>query len=531
MPHFSMVRISATLLLMAGCQGVEDDASLAAQALGEPQMRIGVVPAASSVSIGSKGAFVIRSKASGATLFTGTNATAVVTLGSGSSTTSGYRVQVTCGNAANVASRKAAAEAAGYPTYTEFVPTANCTRLYIGLLPATATTAQRTALKNELVAKGLAAADALVKLVSITVGTTVFRVQLGATSRDSDSAVVLSATGSPVIINGATYRGQAEVTRNSAGTLAGVNELPLEEYLYGVVPRELGPIAWPYLEAHKAQAVAARSYAIRGIGKRATDGYDLLATTADQVYGGLSAEHPLSSEAVDATRGIVPTWGGKPIDALYFSTSGGYTANNEDVFSSAPVASLRGVIDSERGNSPVVLDEIRHPLPLALNGQKNGDFEGGQSQYHRWSFSWTMDQMSEVITDYARSLPAGFSGTSVGKILSIDVLERSSSGRVKTIQYVTESGTFTDSKDHVRSSLRYFNDAGVKTNLLSTLFEIEPDQGHPKKELIGFTAVGGGFGHGVGMCQTGAAGMASRGYTYDQILHHYYQEIALTTWY
>src|SRR3954464_14858829 len=102
MPHFSMVRISATLLLMAGCQGVEDDASLAAQALGEPQMRIGVVPAASSVSIGSKGAVVLRSKASGATLFTGTNATAVVTLGSGSSTTSGYRVQVTCGNAANV---------------------------------------------------------------------------------------------------------------------------------------------------------------------------------------------------------------------------------------------------------------------------------------------------------------------------------------------------------------------------------------------------------------------------------------------
>jgi SpoIID/LytB domain protein len=136
--------------------------------------------------------------------------------------------------------------------------------------------------------------------------------------------------------------------------------------------------------------------------------------------------------------------------------------------------------------------------------------------------------MSEVITDYAKSLPAGFAGSSVGKVLAIDVVDRSNSGRVKTIDYVTEAGTFTDSKDHVRTSLKFFNDSGVKTSLWSTLFVLDAQSDPQTKEPVSFTAWGGGFGHGVGMCQTGAAGMADHGYTYDQILQSYYQQIALT---
>lgn len=263
---------SIAVIAFAGCTGNGFDPSLSNQALGEPNIRIGVVPTASSVTIGSTGNFVIRSKGTGTVLFTGRNATATVTLASGSTTTSSYRVQVMCGSTTDVNARKAAAEAAGYPTYTEPVPTASCTRLYIGELPSTATTAQRTALKNELVAKGLAPADALVKLVSITVGVTVYRVQLGTQTKDSTTPVQLTAD-TLVTIAGAPYRGLAEVIRNSTGSLAGVNELPMEQYLYGVVPRELGPIAWPQLEAQKAQAVAARSYAVRGLGKRAADGY------------------------------------------------------------------------------------------------------------------------------------------------------------------------------------------------------------------------------------------------------------------
>ena len=89
------------------------------------------------------------------------------------------------------------------------------------------------------------------------------------------------------------------------GAIAGINELPLEEYLWGVVPRELGPIAFPELEALKAQAVAARTYAIANFNKRQSDGYNLLPTTADQVYGGYQDEHPLSTKAVDETEGVI----------------------------------------------------------------------------------------------------------------------------------------------------------------------------------------------------------------------------------
>lgn len=522
-------------LLLSGCGGGGGDDPMGAnQALtAEPTIRIGVVPASASITIGSAGSYSIRSKATGTVLFTASNATATVTLGSGAMTTTNYRLQVTCGNATTVATRKAAAEAAGYPTYTEFVAAANCTRLYIGALPSTATTAERQALKDELVSKGLAGTDAIWKVVSITVGTTVYRVQQGAATADSDSPVVLSAD-TDVTINGLRYRGVAEVIRNSAGTLAGVNELPIEQYLYGVVPRELGPEIWGQPEAQKAQAVAARAYAVRGIGKRASDGYDMLGTVADQVYGGAAAEHPVSTAAVDATRGIVPVWStdGKVIESLFFSTSGGWTANNEDVFNSTAIPYLRGVRDQRHGHREYILDELEHAVnPRKLRHENKKDFEYGQSDYHRWTIDWTPEEMSEVVTDFAKTLPGGFAGDSVGKVVEINVLERSNSGRAKTIEYVTEQGVFTDTKDHIRSSLRYFNDSGVKANLLSTLFLLKAKRNHCDGEIESFVAWGGGFGHGVGMSQTGAAGMAERGYTYEEILHHYYQEITLTPWY
>jgi stage II sporulation protein D len=102
---------------------------------------------------------------------------------------------------------------------------------------------------------------------------------------------------------------------------------------------------------------------------------------------------------------------------------------------------------------------------------------------------------------------------------------------VKTIEYVTEAGTFYDTKDHIRTSLKYVNASGTPTSLLSTLFIIEPVIDRRTGEVAGFEAFGGGWGHGVGLCQTGAVGMADKGATYDEILKHYYQGIDLATWY
>ena len=133
-------------------------------------------------------------------------------------------------------------------------------------------------------------------------------------------------------IDGRAYRGALEVFGNSRNTLTIVNELPLEEYLRGVVPNELSPTTFGQIEALKAQAVAARTYIQRNIGQYKNEGYDICATDACQVYFGAGTEDPLATQAVIETRGVVATYDGKPINALYSSTCGGRTENAENIF-------------------------------------------------------------------------------------------------------------------------------------------------------------------------------------------------------
>lgn len=137
---------------------------------------------------------------------------------------------------------------------------------------------------------------------------------------------------SPVRLNEKPYRGRLEVFANPRGLLTVVNVVGLEEYVRGVVPNELSPGGYPAIEALKAQAVAARTYAYKNRGNFAAQGFDLLPTTRSQVYGGLSTEHPLASRAVEETRGIIATYGGEPINALYTSTCGGRTEDAENIF-------------------------------------------------------------------------------------------------------------------------------------------------------------------------------------------------------
>jgi hypothetical protein len=277
-----------------------------------------VEPAAGAVTIGSAADYTITDKATGAVLFSGSAGSATVTLRS--TVYSWYRLQVACGSASAIEARRAAAEAAGIPTFTELAP-AGCTRLFLGRFPTSASFSVRNAYRNELIAAGHAAGDSF-WAIRADPGVTEYTVSHAGATAVSTGPVVLASSDGLVSIAGARYRGTAEVLANSAGTLAGVNQLLLEEYLYGVLPRELPPTTWPEMEAQKAQAVAARTYAMRGLGKRRGDGYDLLPTTTDQVYGGLAAEHPLSTRAVDETRGVVATYDGALIEALFSSTTG-----------------------------------------------------------------------------------------------------------------------------------------------------------------------------------------------------------------
>ncbi len=154
----------------------------------------------------------------------------------------------------------------------------------------------------------------------------------------SSSAPVTFASDSetsPVRFNDRPYRGRIEVFTNTRGALTVVNVLGLEDYVKGVVPNELSAGGFPLLEAHKAQAIAARTYALRNRGQFMSQGYDLLPTTRSQVYRGLVSENSLSSRAVDETRGMIATFDGEPINALYTSTCGGRTEDAENIFNDA----------------------------------------------------------------------------------------------------------------------------------------------------------------------------------------------------
>jgi len=515
----------AVLLFVVGCAQLgPESAPLGVQA-DTPTIRIGVVPSATNIELGSEGAYTLTDKETGAVLFSGAGDTLTVTLGGEAVVSSFYRLQIGCPR--DPAPLVARAEAEGYETFTEPVPAAGCTRVFIGAFdpPPANTYAARVAFKDEAVAKGVAPSDAFWKVVTTSEGESAYVVTRGGEEIVSPNPVVLRSESGIVTIGGLPYRGLAEVVTNSGGTLAGINELPIDPYLYGVVPRELPPVPYGELEAQKAQAVAARTYALANLGKRRADGYDLLPTTSDQVYGGVNAEHPISTKAVDETAGVAVIYDGAYAATLFHSTSGGFTANNEDVYNAAPIPYLRGVVDAHRGKAPERAPSMalfkRHANPASLRAKKAGDYEADWSRYHRWTFEWSADEIRRAVS--------AFVGKDVGKVLELNDVARADSGRLLTLEIVTETGTYYEHKDRIRWALQYVDASGTLRPLLSTLFFVEPVT--DETGALGFKAWGGGWGHGVGMSQTGAVGMAEKRASYEEILTYYYQGARLESRY
>ena len=483
-------------------------------------IRVGIVPGATSVKIGATVGYDVREKGTSAYLVSGlANEQVTVTWSSGYPVaTNNRRLQVVCtASATDRDARVAAGTAAGFPSAWEYVAASSCWRVYIGERPLPTDATAEATYKQNVINAGLATSAALWKTVNATINepryVTTKTTGTAASSRNPPRVTVASTAR--VLVGGAQYRGAAEVMRNAAGTLAGIDEVGMEEYLYGVVPRELGPAQYPEMEAQKAQAVAARTYAHASLGKHWNNGYDVLATVQDQVYGGASAEQTISTSAVNATPGIVAIYNGVMINALFYATSGGRTSNSEDVFAvSEPY--LRSVWDAPPGqelpSTAALLADLRTPAWTGAYSSWNS--------LHRWNYAWTMAQMSCVIGDFA--------DRPVGNVTAINVTGRSTSGRVTKIEYVTDAGTFTDSSGAIRSSLQYISASGVPTLLNSNLFVIERVT-NGSGVLTGYHVYGGGNGHGAGMAQTGAVGMARAGLTYDQILKKYYTGIVLET--
>jgi stage II sporulation protein D len=161
-----------------------------------------------------------------------------------------------------------------------------------------------------------------------------------------------------------TYRGVVEVFGNTRNTFTIVNELPMEDYLLGVVPNELSPTTFGQLEALKAQAVAARTYIVRNMGQYKAEGYDICDTDACQVYMGAGTEDPLATRAVNETRGAIATYNGQPINALYSSTCGGKTESVENIF------------DEKLPYLVSVVCQYKHPEPKRFSTTRNiADFK------------------------------------------------------------------------------------------------------------------------------------------------------------
>ena len=223
------------------------------------------------------------------------------------------------------------------------------------------------------------------EVVAFAAGGAPFRSSAPVTFASSDER------NAPVRFNDKPYRGRIEVFANRRGSLTVVNVIGLEDYVRGVVPNEL---SFPALEALKAQAVAARTYALKNRGQFAPEGFDLLPTTRSQVYRGLSSETPLTTRAVDETRGIIATYNGEPINALYTSTCGGRTEDAENIFNEA-VPYLRGRECAAEAKAPFAPFMVKSSRELfEIKDEKNLAFVRDLAVLAVHGFVFPLDKIS-----------------------------------------------------------------------------------------------------------------------------------------
>lgn len=304
------------------------------------------------------------------------------------------------------------------------------------------------------------------------------------------------------------YAGNLKMQPNSYGNYTLVNQVPLETYLRGVVPHEIGSGA-PFAAA-QAQTIIARTYALRNLRRFKADGYQLCANTHCQVYWGLTGTSDRSDSAIASTRGLVLTYNNELVDALYSSTTGGVTASFSDIWNGEERPYLQAVVDSPQViwdiSNKSLADEATFRQFISL---KDGFNEAGRSVF-RWNKSSNIDQLSADLNRYLKRIKHPLVG--FNKIQKMEVTKRSPSGRILEMTVNTDKGVVKLYKTEVRSAF------GPPR---STLFYIDPIYG-ANQQLKGYAFVGGGFGHGVGLSQYGSYNLANLGWSPELILSFYY---------
>lgn len=285
----------------------------------------------------------------------------------------------------------------------------------------------------------------------------------------SREAMLMALDEQPLALNDTQYLGSLRVVAQPNNTAVAINLIDLESYLLSVLPSEM-PSRW-HVEALKAQAVAARTYALSRRKKRADEPWHVVATTADQVYKGWQRPVGNVEQALRETRGVVMTHQGTIFTAYYSSTCGGHTGPPARILTAQDAAFIEG-----------------RDCPFCVD-----------SKYHRWEARIPREELAGAV--------------SVSPPLKIDV---HTAGPEKTATEVTikgRGGALDMSPD------RFMTLCG-RHRFRSKRFQVHKDGGD-------FVIRGRGFGHGCGMCQYGARGAAEQGWTYDEIVHYYYGDIDL----
>jgi SpoIID/LytB domain protein len=304
------------------------------------------------------------------------------------------------------------------------------------------------------------------------------------------------------------YFGSLRIQPNAYGNYSLVNQVPIETYLRGVVPHEIGPGA-PYASV-VAQAIIARTYALRNLRRFIADNYQICADTHCQVYKGLGETVPMADQAISATKGLVLTYNNELVDALYSASTGGVTSPFGDIWNGAERPYLKAVLDSPSSiwnlsqKSLASEQNFREFINL-----KQGFNETGKDAF-RWKYTSSLEKITAFLQKYLKRKNHPLADLTT--ITQMQVIERAPSGRILKFAVQTDKGVIQIDKNEVRSAFEA---------PLSTFFYIDPILG-TDKTLKGYAFVGGGFGHGVGLSQYGSYNLANIGRSGEQILNFYY---------
>lgn len=346
--------------------------------------------------------------------------------------------------------------------------------------------------------------------------------QIGVFASDSNPIIVYddslnikfssSLANDYIRIQNKPYRGSFSFKVDSANKLTAINILPIEEYLYGVVAKEM-PASWNK-EALKAQAISARNYSVKNLNKYSKQGFDLCTTQNSQVYGGVGAENVNTNKAVDETKGMLAYYNNEIAELYYHSSSGGKTEDSENIWSTS-VPYLRSVEDSYSLGSP-------------------NDY---------WEYKISNLELEKLINN---------KGKNIGNLIGLKINRVSTNGRVLKLTLIGDKSEVVLEKESIRGFFGY-------SNLKSNWFELNGDfkqnstitndsyisalkdlnyylnninstiyPNLNNNDIItsqDYLFKGKGYGHGLGLSQYGAKTMAEQGFTYDEILKYYFKGI------